>query len=112
VLAVVALYFAEFLKTMAESVSEPCFFTVRGRPDGVSPFTCASQHEYSVLCSLLAIWWISVGNNIMDYFFDEVNRFVEPISRVELAVRESIPNNEKLLEEEHISLTTWMNSPQ
>lgn len=50
---------------------------------------------------------LGVGNAIMDYFFDEVDRFVEPITRAELAVRESIPNNNQLLEEEEHSLNLW-----
>lgn len=47
---------------------------------------------------------LGVGNAIMDFFFDEIDRFVEPITRAELAVRESIPNNKLLLEEEENSL--------
>ena len=53
---------------------------------------------------------LGVGNAIMDFFFDEIDRFVEPISRAELAVRESIPNNNILLEEEENSLMLWNNA--
>ena len=55
---------------------------------------------------------IGVGNNIMDYFFDEIDRFIEPISRAELAARESIPNNKALLEVEQNKLITWLDSLQ
>uniref|UniRef100_A0A7S2KVQ7 Uncharacterized protein n=1 Tax=Skeletonema marinoi TaxID=267567 RepID=A0A7S2KVQ7_9STRA len=53
---------------------------------------------------------LGVGNAIMDFFYDEIDRFVEPITGAELAVRQSIPNNNVLLEEEVHSLTLWNNS--
>ena len=55
---------------------------------------------------------LGVGNAIMDFFFDEIDRFVEPITRAELAVRESIPNNKLLLEEEEHSLSVWDAAPE
>jgi hypothetical protein len=50
---------------------------------------------------------MGIINQIINYHFDMIDQRIEPISRAELATRESIPKNEARLLEEKTSLTIW-----
>ena len=41
---------------------------------------------------------MGIANMLTDYFFDMIDKHVEPVSRAELETRESIPKNELLLD--------------
>ena len=53
---------------------------------------------------------IGIGNNIINHMFDIIDRDIEKISSQELALRESIPWLELLLDEARLSPDVWRDS--
>lgn len=50
---------------------------------------------------------MGIINQLINYHFDMIDQRIEPLSRAELANRESIPKNEARLVEEKASLAVW-----
>ena len=53
---------------------------------------------------------MGIADILISYHFDMIDLHVEPLTRDELATRESIPKNEKLLEDEEANLGIWKDS--
>lgn len=55
-------------------------------------------------------FFLGCGNMLMEYFFDTIDLRIQPIAREEHECRESIPENEVLLEQAKANLDIWKNS--
>ena len=53
---------------------------------------------------------LGIGNQLLNYTFDVIDQYIEPIAPDELLLQSSVPQNESLIEEEKTNKEIWINS--